>query len=209
MRAPECGSQGSLQGLSAPQRIFPDPPGLPKFYSKHSALTVFFRPQVSKLSLPMIEEGRRAWGRLTSAPLFIIYRETATFTPCSERGPLRHLDHRRNIKLGIIEQRQLAHHAVACARSTTPRPERWTVPSPHWPKRPRGASGRRNGTSRRHVYKLLLEVPAPRQHVRVARSTLKAFNQEQSLTAVHGWPLLDLGRGTAAVPTAPDCCLLC
>jgi hypothetical protein len=79
----------------------------------------------------------------------------------------------------------------------------------------------------RHVYKLLLEVPAQRQHVRVARSTLKAFNQEQSLTAVHSWPLLDLGRrlqrlrfpcrsravvvaertpGTAAVPTAPDCC---
>ena len=32
-----------------------------------------------------------AWGRLTSEPRFIIYRETATFTPCSERGPLRHL----------------------------------------------------------------------------------------------------------------------
>jgi hypothetical protein len=51
----------------------------------------------------------------------------------------------------------------------------------------------------RHVYKLLLEVPAQRQHVRVARPTLKAFNQEQGLTAVHSWPLLDLGRGTAAV----------
>src|SRR6266511_2248564 len=32
-----------------------------------------------------------AWGRLTSEPRFIIYRGTATFTPCSERGPLRHL----------------------------------------------------------------------------------------------------------------------
>jgi hypothetical protein len=33
-----------------------------------------------------------AWGRLTSEPRFIIYRGTATFTPCSERGPLRHLE---------------------------------------------------------------------------------------------------------------------
>jgi hypothetical protein len=72
VRAPEGGSQGSLQGLSAPQRIFPDP--LPKFYSKHSALTVFFRPQVSKLSLPMIEEARRADGAVAVLTAFVIRR---------------------------------------------------------------------------------------------------------------------------------------
>jgi hypothetical protein len=31
-------------------------------------------------------------------PVFIIYRGTATFTPCSERGPLRHLEHLRQIR---------------------------------------------------------------------------------------------------------------
>jgi hypothetical protein len=32
-----------------------------------------------------------AWGRLTSEPRFIIYRETATFTARSVQGPLPHL----------------------------------------------------------------------------------------------------------------------
>ena len=44
------------------------------------------------------------------------------------------------------------------------------------------------------VNALVFEVLAQRQHVRVVRPTLEAFNQEQSLTAVHSWPLLDLGR---------------
>src|SRR5262245_3448660 len=37
----------------------------------------------------------------------------------------------------------------------------------------------------RHVYKLLLEVPAQRHHVRVARSTLEPFDQAQSFAAIH------------------------
>src|SRR5262249_52773749 len=42
-------------------------------------------------NVPRLSSISDAWGRLTSEPRFIIYRGTATFTPCSERGPLWHL----------------------------------------------------------------------------------------------------------------------
>ena len=44
------------------------------------------------------------------------------------------------------------------------------------------------------VNALVFEVLAQRQHVRVARPTLEALNQKQSLTAVHNWPLLAWSR---------------
>jgi hypothetical protein len=51
VRAPEVGCvSGQLQGPSAPQRTFPNPPlGWPQEYSKHQSLTVFFGPQVLKI----------------------------------------------------------------------------------------------------------------------------------------------------------------
>jgi hypothetical protein len=48
------------------------------------------------------------------------------------------------------------------------------------------------------VNALVFEVLAQRQHVRVARPTLEAFNQEQSLAAVHHCCLLNTGKSMIA-----------